>query len=163
MWLYFVNKLTGATQWCPPPPSDALPTDATSPQPKDVASPSTKNPGAVGCFVSPPPAEAYAKELLGEEAEEPVEEETAEVEGDVAPSEPTPAQLTFTGLVPVRLYMKPRGDQTTTFPDNAREIGVNPDGLMRQQLTQAMRRHFIDVVHGGDKQSYLASDCFKDT
>ena len=113
--------------------------------------------------ISPPPAEAYAKELQGEEVDEPVEEENAEVEAEVAPSKPTPAQLTFTGLVPMKLYMKPRGDQTTSFPDKAREIGVNPDGMTRQQLTQAVRRHFIDVVHGGDEQSYLASDCFKGT
>ena len=58
--------------------------------------------------------------------------------------------------------MKPVGGQLS-FPDKAREIGVNPEGLTRQELTSAVRNHFVEVVHGGDVQSYLASDCFKGT
>ena len=60
----------------------------------------------------------------------------------------------------MKLYMKPTGDQLS-FPDKAREIGIDPHGMTRQQLTKAVRSYFVEVVHEGDVQSYLASDCFK--
>ena len=72
----------------PPPPSEALPSETL---PTAAASPSPNNPGAMGFFVSPPPEEAYARELQGEEPVEAEQEEGgAKTEAEVEQSEPTP-------------------------------------------------------------------------
>ena len=70
-------------------------------------------------------------ELAGEKEADPIvhigleeEEETMEL---------NPAQLTFSGLLPVKLYKNMKGEQLL-FPEKAREIGVNSNGLTRNQV-----------------------------
>lgn len=122
-------------------------------------------------FVAHPPSEeAYAREENGEEEPEPEEVPQPEPK---EPVELTPAQKTFTPLCPIVLYMNPTPAQVDadgkplSLPIRAKEAGVdiiNPETkkiYTKEKLTQALRRHFIEVVHGGDEQSYAQSDCFK--
>lgn len=51
--------------------------------------------------------------------------------------------------------MKPKGDQLS-FPDKARKIGVNPDGLTRQQLMRVVRLRFIEAYNGGGASGLIS-------
>ena len=161
---YYSNKITGETRWTPPPPEEdqlqcvgGADVPAVSPDGKAAS-----NPGKMDSFVVPYPSDdAYARELLGEPEPHPEvdQTDTGPVDETAESAEPTPSGLTFTGLLPVMLYMKPKSDQPS-FPKKAEEAGVNPTGLTRQQLTHAVRQHFL-ALHENDVQKYLASDCFK--
>ena len=167
VFTYYSNKITGEVRWTAPPPEGALQLE----EDKDIldltnGAKKVGNPGSMNNYVVRPPSDdAYARELLGEsEPEEQVQTkeldtEPAVTETNAEPSSPTPAQLTFTGMVPVKLFMRPKDNQPS-FPKKAREVGVGPTGLTRQQLTQALRQHFLRV-HNDELSSYHASDCFR--
>ena len=137
VFLYYSNKLTGKVTWTPPPPPGILENEDDAMDVEPILA-SKQNLSSMKSFViTPPPAEAYARELTGE-GEQPAdaiipinleeEEETVAL---------TPAQLTFTGMLTAMLYMNPKGEQPL-FRGKAREVGVNPDGLTHNQLIKAL-------------------------
>ena len=91
--------------------------------------------------------------------------------------EQTPAQLTFTPEVPVKLYMNPKPSQVDaegkplSLPQRCKDLGIDADpvvdpttnkkkALLRVTLKKMLRRYHIKVTHGGDDLAYLQSDCF---
>ena len=157
-FFYFSNKSTGVVRWTPPPPSGAICTDCDRKESDD----SRKKKNVVGSLlnflIQPPKNNAYALELEGEDVVEEVPGPTI-IYSPERTEEPTVAQMTFTGELPEKLFMRPKGGRLS-FPEKAREIGVDPTGLTRQQLTHRVRLYWIKQ-HKDCVQSYLQSHCFK--
>eukprot|EP00956_Cyclotella_meneghiniana_P015423 scaffold23618_cov23-Cyclotella_meneghiniana.AAC.1 len=167
-WVYWFwcNKKTHASSWFPPPPIGLLSEESDVEDTEEDQSTPQKKGGLMSFVVRQPPAESFALEESGELT---VEKEAAtEEENTVKPDEPlvfygppSMYDITFTGDLPVFLPMRPNAaNASLSFPQKAREIGVNPNGLTRQQLTKAVRQRFIHHYHHGDDKSYLQSNCF---
>ena len=154
---YYANLTTGESSPIPPLASSSPSIDDDDDNAIiDVTGLNDRPIGDMRSHLAAPPRQSLEDAIAGLSEEESSDDDE---EAEEEEAEKTPAQLTFTGYLPEKLYMKPKPGQKS-YIEAAKSIGVYKANMTRPQIDQAVTAHFLNL-HGGDVEKYFQSDCFR--